>query len=687
MSASPPIKKQKTTTKTTAKKSTVKKSILEPIIMNDKDTPIGQIESESYIGDTCSYLYIGTFKFDYKYQSSGDIPKKKTAKRYYPSITIFDAIKTTEYDEQLKNIPLNTTLKQYTGTPSFKLPNKITLSIIERYLNYIEVKLDKDNKLESGFQNDSIEFRYGQTYIVRAYILHDSEKDKYAFYQFHIYELLPNKSPPENLYSLYNLRRLLKPDWNNYFTNKTSDITPIGLVMSNEEIRNEIGTWYINGEPFIKPIPASSNTSFYNIYPPSMKSLIINTYYSKNNQTKKKIDPIIPQMRNTQCYDPINIEIREISEWINENDDNIILHINQNVRIATKRKIILPINIEDNLTYRYNILYPCKNLDDLRKNISRGIFNIQDNYISLKYAGIPGDYIINSNLLSNILNNTTRQFVLHPTNENKILITEIELMNSLDAYPELYSKIYDKDENNPGLYALHGDDMAAAVHGYTYRWDALINDYLRRELINKNKFTPDILNAVQRRIHNLDIAFANAPRFQKETTLYRAIKQNDYQPTIDPKRIKTGIFPAFISTTYSEKYAYKFLNEIRSNSNKQIHCCVYTYVVDAGVPYIPIAFSEGAGEQMEVLLPRDLELSIISTKKTNKAGFSEPVIQVSLPNNHSLSLKQNICSEYQITTIEELNDNITGGCSFRRKTMSINKNINKIKTRKNYLKL
>jgi ADP-ribosyltransferase exoenzyme len=619
---------------------------MDPRVENDENTEIGNIENNSYRDSGISYIYLGTYTFDYMYKSSGDIPHIKKV-NYHPTIVTFEAVKTNEYDDVLNQIEVNSTLPKKEGL-KLKIPNKITVSIVERYLNHIKIKLGSKDVV-SSFLNDSMEFNYGHKYGVRVYILQDNPS-KYALYQCHIFEILPHKAPPANIYMLYNLRRVIKPNWNNIFINSL-EISPITLVIGNDDQFYESNSWYLNNEPLHPNSPQPNQ--FFNSYPPKMESLIV----SGVKKSKKSSEINIPKIESHECYNPLSMDIMPIDEWINENRDiNIVLHIPEyNIQIATTKEIVLPRSSFDDYTYRYNVLYKCDKLHIMRQNIENKIINYSDSFISLKYIGIPGTYALNMEQVMQNINNSN-QFVIISTDTTNNLIPEIELMNSLEAYPELYLKKYNKNEVKPGYYVPQGDDMSAALHGYTIRWDVLMNKYLRYDDAIKlpiNKFTPDILYATQRRIRNLDMAFANAPRFQERTALYRAINLGSNM-IISRNDINTGIFPAYISTTYSKEFAYDFLNKIRSFSNKQINCCVFTYLVDEGVPYLPIAFSEGAGDQMEVLLPRDLELSIISINNVNKSGFSEPVILVSLPKNHTYALHKNICSDYKIAEIHSI---------------------------------
>ena len=152
-----------------------------------------------------------------------------------------------------------------------------------------------------------------------------------------------------------------------------------------------------------------------------------------------------------------------------------------------------------------------------------------------------------------------------------------------------------------------------------------LNMQLPGSKVKKPDDIPEAIENVQTRIDYIDSAFLNAaPRTTgKKMIVFRGKKGNYYdlsQSIHTGSPSKRNIDTGYISTTDNIESALNFINNDKDDkeykTTKQ-HCCLYRMHIMEGIPYIDMKKLSRYKEESEILLPRDLKITIIESDATS----------------------------------------------------------------------
>jgi len=142
--------------------------------------------------------------------------------------------------------------------------------------------------------------------------------------------------------------------------------------------------------------------------------------------------------------------------------------------------------------------------------------------------------------------------------------------------------------------------------------------------LKKPDSIPEAIENIQMRIDEIDSAFLNAaPRTEREIIVWRG-KKGDYYDTshsihtVSPS--KRNIDTGYVSTTEDIDIALRFVNDDKKDKEykkTKLHCCLYRIHVMEGIPYIDMT-NLSQYKESEILLPRDLKITIIESDDTSK---------------------------------------------------------------------
>ena len=174
-----------------------------------------------------------------------------------------------------------------------------------------------------------------------------------------------------------------------------------------------------------------------------------------------------------------------------------------------------------------------------------------------------------------------------------------------------------------------------------------LNMQLPGSKVKKPDDIPEAIENVQTRIDYIDSAFLNAaPRTTgKKMIVFRGKKGNYYdvsQSIHTGSPSKRNIDTGYISTTDNIESALNFINNDKDDkeykTTKQ-HCCLYRMHIMEGIPYIDMKKLSRYKQESEILLPRDLKITIIESdaesikkSKTHKVKIIDVKVEKSREN-------------------------------------------------------
>jgi hypothetical protein len=347
---------------------------------------------------------------------------------------------------------------------------------------------------------------------------------------------------------------------------------------------------------------------------------------------------------------PITLEKRRIKEWLEENNNNLVLLYNENIILTSKNEFAIP-NIRD-------IYLDC--VIENKQLMVKQTVNAKTDYFSLKY--ITGEnIIINYKNIVKLIK--TYNIINLDTLYTNSFISRERLINSLIGIKlKKIDKFKDKEDKEDNLKneinLPYKDDIyfdetiSSALFNYSYQWDSAINNFLRFGLsyfetkIFKSYYTRygktlDIaIYAIKSKIEVLDRAFMDyAPRNENNRTLYYRGMKNKFGElnNIGDKQI----VPNFMSITTNISIAKAF-------SSKKNKCCIYLIQLDKGIPFINMISTTKFKDENEILLPRNLMITLTGI---NDDQFSKYLIQISAIDNNQFK-KLNVCEIYEICILK-----------------------------------
>jgi hypothetical protein len=391
-----------------------------------------------------------------------------------------------------------------------------------------------------------------------------------------------------------------------------------------------------------------------------------------NNIFLKKSDQIV--------FDFITQEEINIDDFLLEDSDNhILIHLdNKTIPICFNRQYLETIRETNEFLeckYKNNQLMPIETKKG--SNFFRIGYYLYHVFINI---------LINEKSVNLLKNKKHKIFHLNIKNpaeeEGKIMAINKEFLKLAVIGLEKKPK--------PGILKTNSDYyfeqvFNMALRDYSYRWDSPINSYLRfgdtyfnHEMFQKlwkryysyvpeylsniyeyhiksfnkdtkNKFLvyPANINEsiqnVKERIKQLDTCFIEvAPRIEKPISYWRGMKGNFPITDIGD----TYIIPNFLSTSINKMIALKFVSE-----NSQSSCCLYEFIPDSGIPFIDMTNTSIYKHEKEILFPRNLKLTYLSTYE--KGGKSIKRVRLSISNENQFVIPTG-CNNMSIGTIEPM---------------------------------
>ena len=231
--------------------------------------------------------------------------------------------------------------------------------------------------------------------------------------------------------------------------------------------------------------------------------------------------------------------------------------------------------------------------------------------------------------------------------------------------------------------ALFNDEVIVNVNMFNKTFTTYSNNILykniTRHLLTGEKTTSDVM----KHIANMDQCFMEYAEVTKDdkTTLYRGMTS--------PYEIGMGesmIVPNYISTTTSigkdNKIMTQFMDYSYYQKSKNIEkkpallpsdvnsCCAYELEIDKDIPFVDMMFSTTRSEEKEILLPRNLLITLIREYITDD-GIHIRVLRVSKSTENQFeNIHKRKCSTFKQANITAINvkfSNGTGGGKSRRK--------------------
>ena len=331
-------------------------------------------------------------------------------------------------------------------------------------------------------------------------------------------------------------------------------------------------------------------------------------------------------------YDPILLEKRNINEWLNESNDNILLIFDKSQLNFSKS----PLNESNDKIFclkRQFLFNPQLKELCVECILNKNQLMLKETYNSENIYYNIG-YYINKNVLIDVKNIQTtleekRIFKIDITKtKSKYISKELLSLSQIGLFKLKKDKNISTEQktvtnklNKPNIpynKDVYIDKIKTkALFDYSNQWDGHINSYLR---IGKNYFSHAIFEqhykrygntmneailAIKTKIMDLDRVFLEASSKSEslDTVYFRGMKRS----FDNLKNIGDSIvIPNFISITTKYKSALRFTRAT---------CCVYKLILSKGVPYINMINTTKYKSENEILLPRDLVYEIIKIEK------------------------------------------------------------------------
>lgn len=138
----------------------------------------------------------------------------------------------------------------------------------------------------------------------------------------------------------------------------------------------------------------------------------------------------------------------------------------------------------------------------------------------------------------------------------------------------------------------------------------VLNEYTKGKYTSVNKFlrddlqflhyTPTTDDKIINHVEMMDEVFRKIPPLKQDIFLWRGVTKNDGMPN-------NFVDKAYISTTLDKQIAQKFSG---------YKCCLYKIRVPKGTSVVPLSLNSPRTNQVEVLLPRDGEYTIVNKDST-----------------------------------------------------------------------
>jgi len=401
-------------------------------------------------------------------------------------------------------------------------------------------------------------------------------------------------------------------------------------------------------------------------------------------------------------YDPIFLEKRNINEWLQESEDNILVIFDKtSLNFSASPNSPMKNNSQDKIyCLKKQYLFNPEIKDIFVKCfIENEQLMVKQTY-STKATYNNIGYYINKNVLIDIKSlkpslHKERIFkvVINSEEEDKYgdnmyISKETLELSKIGLFKIKKLNVADKkitNKNIPYKEDVYFEKLLSkALFDYSYKWDGPINSYLRTGLpyfltpiFNKTyKVYGDTKKeaclAILAKVEDLDRAFLEAaPRHERPfRTYYRGMKE----PFTNLINVgDSATIPNFISITNNYGVALNF------SDIKKTQCCIYEINIANGVPYINMINTTKYKAEQETLLPRNLKFTI--TNKHTTATIQKYFVSVSLQNNDQFKIPSG-CSKFYLGKLIRVKSSYLDLATKPKKDVAILKNKNTTKSRR-----
>jgi hypothetical protein len=275
-------------------------------------------------------------------------------------------------------------------------------------------------------------------------------------------------------------------------------------------------------------------------------------------------------------YDPLSLNIVNIKEWLIESDDNIII-IFENNNYCIKRSFF-----NENGLFPFAFLQSCV--------LDKPFFD-DEFYIDLNKLGIKDSGIMRIKDLDIFHQNKQNYYNIIKTKKEINTISRIKVNNHYINQIQLHD-----------LNLRFNDEERKYILNYTLTHYRYINKYLRGDSNDTFNKKYDVINHIK---HIDNIIYKYGSISSRPIKLYRGTNnfKNDF-----------GLHLAYISTSTSL--------EVSEKEFSNTECCVYHLNLSPGIPFLSLeGVSNYKGEEFEVLLPRDLTVTLIKEYELDIFGI------------------------------------------------------------------
>ncbi len=383
-----------------------------------------------------------------------------------------------------------------------------------------------------------------------------------------------------------------------------------------------------------------------------------------------------------KAFDPIVYEDININEWLNLEDDNIIVILNykqedKNIYLALKKSYLFATTLNEtyvNCKFTYDSAF-----------LPKESYTNKKTYFNLGYY-INKKILIENKKTAGLLDKNKFFYVILDDEKEPFIKKEYIALSFIGLYDEIKSlkkrdmSIDTKKRNVENATKINKKNiphkidvyfekiLAQALQNYSYQWDVPINSYLR---LGEQYFTEPrykfqnfayrfgktkelAVEAIKNKIVDLDRAFLEAGTIHEDT------KQIYWRGMREPIAIsevgQTITIPNFFSISEKWGIAYQFSSMMRKR------CCIYKLIIDKGVPVINMVNTTKFKIEKEILLPRNLNYTIRAIDPIPYGKFDNIktasyiiTLQVSLARSDQFKLQSN-CKDYNYGIIKALTD-------------------------------
>ena len=308
-------------------------------------------------------------------------------------------------------------------------------------------------------------------------------------------------------------------------------------------------------------------------------------------------------------YDPINLEKLPFNDYLNNDNDNIVI-IYDNQLYGINKTLLTPNNEMKLCKIKNNNLLKQETYKDKTTYFNIGYFFNKKILVDVKIL----NKLIKTNKIFNLTSTTTDQYInLEFLKQSTIGLTNLTPSNKKNI--PIKDDVY-FDELMSTALRIYSSNLYFYINRYLLNNDFLDKDgylsyhvisYVKKHLKKDIKTIKDIKPIILQSIYKIDLCFIEAaPRFEntKVKTFYRGMKTH-YTNVLGNKLLNIGektLVTNFTSITVSKVVA------------KGFGSIIYEFLIDDGMPYINMITNTEYKAEKEILLPRNIILTLVDIK-------------------------------------------------------------------------